>query len=308
LVALSVDAVLAVPACGGLSVSHDGSGEIGGTGAVRGTGGSKDGVGGTKQSAATGGTNSAGGGTRSASTGTSGTGGDKSTGAAAGTGGAIATGTGAANGIGGDTATGTGAANGTGGDVANGTGGGSVNSGCGSSENRVLVPNTTGWVDHVDACNNVGVQGLWYAFGDQYKGGSRGPTCLILGQHHPAECAQITTPDPTQMAFPNINGEMQTAGTVDQVLPCVAGSMAATIPTSGCPGGGAAGGYDFASMWGAGIGFDFNRGELPPEGEGTVYTFDTSRLLGIEFHVPTTTAEGPAYDFTISHLTFLRNL
>jgi hypothetical protein len=225
---------------------------------------------------------------------------------------------------------------------------------------------------------------------------------LLIGQHQPSECAFIATPDPTATAFPIVNGAMHTAGTGERVLPCVAGSMAATIPTSGCPGGGQAGGYDYENMQGAGIGFDFNRDTGPPDGDGTrktwdplaygvigisftiqgvppngmrvefpmaltaseaaadappvtgtsptteyhsagspywgakndgrypsspvveglntitwdqvqapkvgVYVVDLSRLLGIKFHVPTTTAGAVAYDFTISNLTFLRHL
>jgi hypothetical protein len=257
-------------------------------------------------------------------------------------------------------------------------------------------------VDHLDARNDVGVQGPWYPYGDQYGTGSHDKVCILIGQHQPSECAQIMTPDPTLMAFANTNGTMITAGTAEKVLPCVAGSQASLIPTSGCPGGGMAGGYDYANMQGAGIAFDFNRDVGPPDGDGlrktwdpaaygiigirftitglpasgirvefpleltaaeaaadtppvtttpptsedhsagspywgakgdgkypnspvvegvntitwdtvgvpkaSVYSFDMSRLLGIKFHVPTTTAGAAAYNFTISNLTFLRTL
>jgi hypothetical protein len=296
---------------------------------------------------------------------------------------------------------------GSGGTTSSGGSGGSgaAPANCGTSDNIVVMPSNTGWVDSMDACINssgLGIQGAWYPYGDQYGTGNGAKKCLTYGMHMPSECAQIMTPDPTVMAFPNTNGEMITAGSVEQVLPCVAGSMAATIPTSGCPGGGMAGGYDYSSMWGAGIGFDLNADKGPPDGDGKkntwdpvahgvigirfdidglppggirvefpmqltaaeaaadtpmvttmppttddhsagapywgakgdgkypnspampgtntitwdmvgipkagVYTFDTTRLLGIQFHVPTTTASGSSYSFTIKNVTFLRHL
>jgi hypothetical protein len=247
----------------------------------------------------------------------------------------------------------------------------------------------------------VGIQGSWYAFGDQYGNAYVDKKCLSYGKHQPSECAQISTPDPTVFAFPNVNGEMHTAGTAEKVLACVEGSMATLIPTSGCIGGGTGGGFDYSNMWGAGIGLDFNADKGPPDGDGArntwdaskygviglrftitnappalrvefpmqltaveaasdtppiatvppttdehssgapywgaradgefpnspvqegvntitwdmvgapkagIYQFDTKRLLGIRFHVPTNTSSPTAYDFTISNLTFLRSL
>lgn len=132
--------------------------------------------------------------------------------------------------------------------------------------NTTMIPSTTGWIDHNDLCNDVGVQGAWYPYGDQYGTGNGAKKCLTYGNHMSSECAQITTPDPTMMAFPNVSGAMHTEGTSETVLPCVMDSMAATIPTSGCLGQGAAGGNDFSSMWGAGIGFDLNAD--PGDGSG----------------------------------------
>lgn len=290
-----------------------------------------------------------------------------------------------------------------------GTGGADSNQRFNSCEpsgdgNTTLVPNTAGWVDSADACNDVGVQGAWFAYGDQYSNGKRIPTCLVDGNHDPSECAQITTPDPTLMSFPNTNGLLETVGTAERVLPCVEGSMASLIPTSGCVGGGMPGGFDFFNMWGAGIGFDFNAHAAPPWGDGqrstwnasahgiigikftiqgapialrvefpmvltaaeaatgdtavppvtteppttdthlvgapywgargdssfpnspvkegdnvitwdqvecpnrNSYVFDSTRLIGIRFHVPTNTGGSTPYDFAISKLTFLRNL
>lgn len=162
--------------------------------------------------------------------------------------------------------------------------GGTGNTSCTMGGNTKLVPNDTGWVDKTDACNDVGVQGAWYPYGDQYGTGNGAKKCLTWGNHQPSECAQITTPDPNVMAFPNINGEMRTAGTAEVILPCIEGSKAATTPTSGCnplPG------HDYASMWGAGIGFDLNAHKGPPEGDGMKETWNpaTVGVVGIRFTI-----------------------
>lgn len=153
--------------------------------------------------------------------------------------------------------------------------------------NTTLIPSSTGWVDHADLCNDVGVQGAWFAYGDRYENGNRIPTCLVDGDHDPSECAQVTTPDPTVMSFPNENGFLHTIGTAELVLACVAGSNATLIPTSGCFGDGVGGGWDFYNMWGAGIGFDFNTHASPPWGDGKRSTWDPSAygVIGIEFTI-----------------------
>jgi hypothetical protein len=184
---------------------------------------------------------------------------------------------------------------GSGGTTSTGGSSGSGGSGnpaanCGPNDNVVVVPSNTGWVDKTDLCMstaNLGIQGAWYPYGDQYGNGNGAKKCLTYGNHMPSECAQITGPDPTVMAFPNVNGEMITTGTSEPVLPCVAGSMAATIPTSGCPGMGAAGGNDYSSMWGAGIGWDLNADKGPPDGTGAKSTWnpDTYGVIGVRFTI-----------------------
>jgi len=243
LTAFAAGALGAFPACGGISEYHDDPSGQSGTGAVSGT---SSATGGRSSSVSTGGTTSAGGSTTSAGGGTTSVGG--TTGAIFGTGGTGVGGTGVGN-TGG---TGTGGTGGTG--VIGGSGG----DGCGADGNRVLVPSPTGWVDYADFCNDVGVQGTWYSYGDQYGSGPRSQSCLVQGGHLPSECAYVKTPDPNNFGFPNVQGNMHTAGVAEQILPCLAGSAAATIPTSGCPGDGLGGGADYSNMWGAGIGFDFN--------------------------------------------------
>ena len=255
---------------------------------------------------------------------------------------------------------------------------------CLASENGELVPDPSGWMD--GDCNDVGVQGNWYPFGDQYLVGYGDARCVTVGQHLPAECTSITTPDPHVFGFPNVGGRMHTAGVPTTILPCPSG-----LTTTGCPD------HDYLHMGGAGIGFDLNGDKAPParatwdptaqgvvgiqftidvvptqgmrvefpmlllDAEGAAdtpplpagsatdqhttgnpyfgaqkngdrkypaspvvegvnrvlwsdisppslaaYTFDPKRLLGVRFHLPSSSPSAPPYDFTISKLTFLR--
>ncbi|HTQ02966.1 MAG TPA: hypothetical protein VMI54_03885 [Polyangiaceae bacterium] len=146
-----------------------------------------------------------------------------------------------------------------------GTGGSSGTSAVGADTcemppgDTTIIPSDTGWVDGKDYCNDVGVQGAWYPYGDQYGSGPGDAKCIKVGLHMPSECAQIMTPSPPPvMGFPNMNGMMTTTGTVEAILPCPA-----SISTSGCPGN------DYSNMWGAGIGFDFNADGAIMNADGT---------------------------------------
>lgn len=290
--ALGATALGTVAACGGISEYHDDSAGQSGTGAHSGTsrtsGGSSStstgGSGGTTPETgpnASGGTLwTTGGGTTSTGSGASTASGGTTEGGSSSTSGGSAT----FGGSSGSGATGgTGTMGGTGAAGVGGTGG----AGCGFDGNRVLLPSSTGWVDHLDVCNDVGVQGSWYAYGDQYGSDNGAKSCLTRGSHLPSECALVSTPDPTAFGFPNMDGNMHTAGVAERILPCVAGSLAATIPTSGCPGEGMAGGNDYSNMWGAGIGFDFNLEKTSPDSDGVRSTWDPLAygVIGIAFTI-----------------------
>jgi hypothetical protein len=153
-----------------------------------------------------------------------------------------------------------------------------------------LVPDSSGWVDRTT--NPVGVQGPWYAFGDQY-----GPAeCLTIGLHAPEECSEIFTPTPGPpgtlpflFEFPNAHGVMCTAGETAVVLPCPTG-----LTTEGCPNA------DYENMWGAGIGFDFNA-EMGAEGAArrawNPFEYD---IIGISFDIDQVTlASGLRVEFEV---------
>jgi hypothetical protein len=172
--------------------------------------------------------------------------------------------------------------------------GGTGGTGGSGSGNVTLIPSDTGWVDKEDVGNDVGVQGSWYPYGDQYGDGDGDSKCTKFGLHMPSECAVITAPEPPPaMGFPNVGGMMHTEGTVEQILPCVAGSMAIMIPTSGCPD------FDYSNMWGAGIGFDLNANKGAPDGDGKKNLWNPADygVLGFEFTIDTVPLPGLRVEF-----------
>jgi hypothetical protein len=179
---------------------------------------------------------------------------------------------------------GTGAMGGTG-----GTGGGT----CTPGGNIALAIDSSGWMDMTTPCNDdVAVQGSWYPYGDQYGDGEGDSKCTKFGGHMASECATIISPPPPpEMGFTNVNGAMHTEGSVEAILPCVPGSMAATLLTSGCPD------HDYSNMWGAGIGFDINadKGE---EG-GAKHTWDPAAhgVVGIRFTIDAVPLPGLRVEF-----------
>jgi hypothetical protein len=152
--------------------------------------------------------------------------------------------------------------------------------------NVVLTPDATGWMDPGSPCNDAGVQGFWYPFGDAYLAGHGDARCITYGLHAPEACSTIAAPDPSLSRFPNVSGMMHTAGHIALVIPCEAG-----VETSGCPTA------DFWNIWGAGIGFDFNGSDDPtptrsawnPSQYGVVgirFTIDAVPLPGIRVEFP----------------------
>lgn len=172
----------------------------------------------------------------------------------------------------------------------------------GGAGRTTLLPNRTGWIDRADLCNDVGIQGGWHVYGDGYTSADMDAPCINAGGHRPSECAQIRAPEPPPVwGFVNSDGNLHMEATSEKILPCVAGSMASLIPTSGCPGNGMAGGFDFNSMRGAGMGLDFNADAGPPDGAGTRHAWDPSAygIVGVSFVIDQVPAAGMRVEFPI---------
>ncbi len=148
-----------------------------------------------------------------------------------------------------------------------------------TQSNVVLVPTPTGWIDHEDICNGIGIQGGWHAYGDQYDTPETHARCVKVGLHLPSECAQVTSPPPPPaLGFPNVGGLLATTGIVEAPLPCSPG-----LTTSGCPAS------DFENMIGAGIALDFNADAQPPDSDGIRRAWDPSAygIIGVSFVLDT---------------------
>jgi hypothetical protein len=151
----------------------------------------------------------------------------------------------------------------------------------------LVVPGADGSWDSEDACNDVGLRGGWYAYGDQYTAGHGDARCVTIGKHLPEECSIVTIPDPTGRGFPNAGGVMRTAGVSAKVLPCPPG-----LATVGCPA------LDLTNMVGSGIGFDLDAvsvGDAPPSRR----TWDPAAhgVIGLEFTVDVVPPQGLRVEF-----------
>jgi hypothetical protein len=174
---------------------------------------------------------------------------------------------------------------GDGGDGDTGGSGGSATGGSGGTgatdpTGTVLQPSSDGWMDAMDTWNDIGVQGSWYPYGDQYGTKPTESKCLTVGMHDPADCSEIDyPPPPPAMGFPqDTPGMMCTRGRVAVILPCEPGVM-----TSGC-----AEGKDYSNMWGAGIGFDLNAEKGEDGGAKHPWnpmTVASGMIIGFEFTI-----------------------
>jgi hypothetical protein len=149
----------------------------------------------------------------------------------------------------------------------------------GSSGDTVVIPDAGGWIER--DTNPLGIQGAWYPYGDQYGQPGR---CISVGLHAPADCAEITFPTPPPFGtalvdwtgtFDNVSGEMCTSGSTAIIQQCMAG-----VATEGCPDN------DYANMLGAGIGFDLNADERPPDGTGMSHVWIPPQdVIGFSFEI-----------------------
>src|SRR5262245_7984033 len=66
-----------------------------------------------------------------------------------------------------------------GGDGGGGTAGAAGTGGTGATDasGTVLVPSADGWMDRMDVWNDLGIQGSWYPYGDQYGTGEGDAKC-----------------------------------------------------------------------------------------------------------------------------------
>jgi len=138
--------------------------------------------------------------------------------------------------------------------------------------------------------NALGLKGYWYSYGDQYGTPAR---CTEWGGHAAADCSAVFSPPPLPaLGFTNVDGKMCTQGEAAKLDKCKEDAM---LP---CP---TKDGLDFANMWGAGIGLDFDLDVDDPEqperatdsDHRHVWDPDAHRVVGVAFDLEAFDLERP---------------
>ncbi len=161
-----------------------------------------------------------------------------------------------------------------------------------------LAPDANGYLG--PASNSVGIQGAWYAFGDDLGTNGAPPgVCETKGMHPANTCSTITFPPPASASDAGDGGLVSTFPQSTPGTMCLSGTVAKVL------------GSDYTNMFGIGIGLDFNN-------EGGVkmpYNATASHVVGfsftlsgvpmgasvrVELPIPATDGNGDAWSYTAS--------
>lgn len=105
------------------------------------------------------------------------------------------------------------------------------------------------------------IQGQWYVYGDAY---GNPKSCMDAGGHPEEVCSKVTYPQRhlPQLGFPNNGERVCVSGKVAEILECCVpdseGNLRASCTKENVTNCEKHGEFDTSSMWGAGIGFDFD--------------------------------------------------
>ena len=153
-----------------------------------------------------------------------------------------------------------------------------------------IVPDANGYIGA--STNSLGIQGAWYAYGDDWGTNGAPPgNCETMGMHATTACSSITSPLPAMMADGGYTSSFpqMTPGTM-----CLSGTAAKVV------------GGDYSNMFGIGIGLDFNnQGGVKMPYNATAnniigFTFQISGIptgasVRVELPIPATAASGDAW-------------
>ena len=119
--------------------------------------------------------------------------------------------------------------------------------------------------------NSLGIQGAWYAYGDDWGTNGAPPgDCEIKGMHAASACSSITFPPPAMAS--DAGGRRITVPRSRRSTPgtmCLSGTAAKVV------------GSDYSNMFGIGIGLDFNN----QAGVKMPYDASTNHVVGFSFHI-----------------------
>jgi hypothetical protein len=156
-----------------------------------------------------------------------------------------------------------------------------------------IAPDPNGYVG--PSSNSLGIQGAWYAYGDDWGTNGAPPgNCESMGMHAKSACSSISSPPPAVLADGGYTSSFPqtTLGTM-----CLAGTAAKVV------------GGDYTNIFGIGIGLDFNN----QGGVKMPYNATMNGVIGFSFHIqgipsgasvrvelpiPATAASGDAWSIT----------
>jgi hypothetical protein len=160
-----------------------------------------------------------------------------------------------------------------------------------------LAPDPNGYLG--PSSNSLGIQGAWYAYGDDWGTNGAPPgDCETKGMHAESTCSTITFP-PAAMA--SDAGDAGFTSSFPQSTPgtmCLSGTAAKVLAS------------DYTNMFGIGIGLDFNNQggvKMPYDAtmnhvvgfSFTIAGIPTGASVRVELPIPATDSSGDAWSLTV---------
>jgi len=161
-----------------------------------------------------------------------------------------------------------------------------------------LLPDPNGYLG--PSSNSVGIQGAWYAFGDDLGTNGAPPgVCETKGMHPTSACSTITFPPPASASDAGDGGLTSTFTQSTPGTMCLSGTAAKVLAS------------DYSNMFGIGIGLDFNNSggaKLPYDATAnhvvgfsfSVSGIPTGASVRVELPIPATDTSGDAWSLTAS--------
>jgi hypothetical protein len=161
-----------------------------------------------------------------------------------------------------------------------------------------LAPDPNGYLG--PSSNSLGIQGAWYAYGDDWGTNGAPPgDCEVKGMHAASACSSITFPLPAMLS--DAGGDAGYTSTFPQSTPgtmCLSGTAAKVLAS------------DYSNMFGIGIGLDLNNQggvKMPYNATANKVTGFSFKIAGVptgasvrvELPIPATDSSGDAWALTV---------
>jgi hypothetical protein len=161
-----------------------------------------------------------------------------------------------------------------------------------------LAPDPNGYLG--PSSNSVGIQGAWYAYGDDWGSNGAPPgDCEVKGMHASSTCSTITFPPAATASDAGDGGYTSTFPQSTPGTMCLSGTAAKVLAS------------DYSNMFGIGIGLDFNnQGGVKMPYDATAnhvvgFSFSiagipTGASVRVELPIPATDGSGDAWSVSVA--------